>query len=73
MFKKKPTTDIDFIKRQLRKEVEYYETKAREYKALYEKEEQPYVKFVLKKTWLQYTNVAVEMEGILWHFDRETA
>lgn len=70
MFKKKPTTDIEFIKRQLRKEVEYYNAKAQEYKALYEKEEQPYVKLVLKKTWLQFINVAVEMEGILWQFDK---
>ena len=73
MFKKKAKTDIEFIKKQISKEVEYYKAKAREYRALYEKEEEPYVKLVLKKTWLQYNNCAVEMEGIYWHFDRETA
>ena len=73
MFKKKAKTDIEFIKRQIGKEVEYYKAKALEYRALYEKEEEPYVKLVLKKTWLQYNNCAVEMEGIYWHFDRETA
>lgn len=70
MFKKKPTTDIKFIKERLSKEVKYYNAKALKYKALYEKEEQPYVKLVLKKTWLQFVNVAVEMEGILWQFDK---
>ena len=70
MFKKKPTTDIEFVKTNLLKEVEYYRSKAKEYKALYEKEEDPYVKLVLRKTWWQYNNVAVEFEGIYWQFER---
>lgn len=70
MFKKKPITDIEFIKASLRKDIEYYRAKAKEYWELYEKEEDPYVKLVLRKTWWQYNNVAVEFEGIYWQFEK---
>lgn len=70
MFKKKPTTDVEFIKTHLRKDIEYYRTKAEEFRVLSEKEEEPYVKLCLRKTWWQYNNVAVEFESIYWQFEK---
>ena len=70
MFKDKRSTDVEYIKAQLLKEIEYYRSQAKAYRAMYEKEEDPYVKLVLKKTWWQFNNVAVEFEGIYWQFEK---
>ena len=68
MFIKKNKIDAEYIKNRIREQAVYYRLKAKEFKALYEEEEEPIVKEQLEKLWFEYRDIEIRFTRMYWDF-----